>query len=150
MAPITLRNYHPCDRDLGTWSISMCLKCREWKLDNWITIIRFSLLFCPNYSLFILNFFCYNFIIHFFFIFTSGFLFRYSLSVNYGTKEVKTVIVVIFDSITKEENRTVQKRGKNLEIKQYMEFMLSAIFYYSILWLLKDYIQYTFNPLFSK
>ena len=71
---------------------------------------------------------------------------------NYGTKEVKTVIVVIFDSITKEENRTVQKRGKNLEIKQYMEFMLSAIFYYSILWLhvLKDYIQYTFNPLFSK
>ena len=69
---------------------------------------------------------------------------------NYGTKEVKTVIVVIFDSITKEENRTVQKRVKNHEIKQYMEFMLSAIFYYSILWLLKDYIQYTFNLLFSK
>ena len=68
---------------------------------------------------------------------------------NYGTKEVKTVIVVIFDSITK-ENRTVQKRGKNHEIKRYMEFMLSAIFYYSILWLLKDYIQYTFNLLFSK
>ena len=52
--------------------------------------------------------------------------------------------------MTKEENRTVQKRGKNLEIKQYMEFMLSAIFYYSILWLLKDYIQYTFNLLFGQ
>ena len=127
----------------------MCLKCREWKLDNWITIIRFSLLFCPNYSLFILNFFRYNFIIHFFF-FTSGFLFRYSLSVNYGTKEVKTVIVVIFDSITKEENHTVQKRGKNHEIKQYMEFMSSEIFYNSVLWLSKNYILYVFNLLFSK
>lgn len=69
---------------------------------------------------------------------------------NYAAKEVKTVIVVIFDSITKEENRTVQKRVKNHEIKQYMEFMLSAIFYNSILWLLNDYIQYTFNLLFSK
>ena len=44
----------------------------------------------------------------------------------------------------------MQKRGKNHEIKQYMEFMLSEIFYNSILWLLKDYIQYTFNLLFSK
>lgn len=79
----------------------------------------------------------------------SGFLLRYSLSVNYATKEVKTVIVVIFDSITKEENRTVQKRGKNHEIKQYMEFMLSAIFYNSILWLSKSYILYIFNLLFN-
>ena len=31
-----------------------------------------------------------------------------------------------------------------------MEFMLSEIFYNFILWLLKDYIQYTFNLLFSK
>ena len=31
-----------------------------------------------------------------------------------------------------------------------MEFMLSEIFYISILWLLKDYIQYTLNLLFSK
>lgn len=69
---------------------------------------------------------------------------------NYAAKEVKTVIVVIFYSITKEKNRTMQKRGKNHEIKQYMEFMLSAIFYNSILWLLNDYIQYTFNLLFSK
>ena len=44
----------------------------------------------------------------------------------------------------------MQKRGKNHEIKQYMEFMLSEIFYNFILWLLKDYIQYTFNLLFSK
>ena len=68
----------------------MCLKCRECKLDNWITIIRYSLLFCPNYSLFILNFFRDNFIIHFFFqlVFISVFLFRYFLYANYVTKEV--------------------------------------------------------------
>ena len=60
------------------------------------------------------------------------------------------MIVVIFDSITKEENRTVQKRGKNHEIKQYMEFMLSEIFYNSMLWLVKNYILYIFNLLFSK
>ena len=85
---------------IGIWGheISfMCLKCREWKLDNWITIFRYSLLFCPNYSLFILNFFRDNFITHFFLIFISViFLFRYSFYVNYVTKEVETLTLSNF------------------------------------------------------
>ena len=45
---------------------------RGWKLNNWITIIHYSLLFSPNYSLFISNF-SLIFIIHFF-VFVSIFL----------------------------------------------------------------------------
>ena len=37
---------------------------RGWKLNNWITIVSYSLLFSPNYSLFISIFFVI-FIIHF-------------------------------------------------------------------------------------
>jgi len=37
---------------------------RAWKLNNWITIILYSLLFSSNYSLFIFNF-SVIFIIHF-------------------------------------------------------------------------------------
>ena len=48
------------------------------------------------------------------------FSFSNSLSENYITTEVKTVIL-----------------SRNLEIKQYMEFILSEIVYNSILWLSK-------------
>ena len=40
------------------------LYTRGWKLNNWITIIHYSLFFPPNYSLFISNF-SVMFIIHF-------------------------------------------------------------------------------------
>ena len=55
---------------------------------------------------------------------------------NYRTKEVKTVIlsnsffswlVTLTTHNTKEENR-IAKRGRNLEIKQYMEFILGENF----------------------
>ena len=46
---------------------------RGWKLNNWITIIHYSLFFSPNYSLFISNF-SVIFIIHLFLVFVSVFL----------------------------------------------------------------------------
>ena len=67
-----------------------------------------------------------------------------------GSEGVKTVTLSNFLLYNyKEENRTVQKRGKNHEIKQYMEFMSSEIFYNSILWL-SIIFQYASNFLFSK
>ena len=48
---------------------------RGWKLNNWNTIIHYSLLFSPDYSLFILNF-SVIFVIHFL-VFMSVFLFKF-------------------------------------------------------------------------
>ena len=73
---------------------------RGWKLNNWITIIPYSLLFSSisNFSVI--------FIIHSYF-FMSVFLFKFPFC-ELQTKEIKTVIT--FDSITKEENRTAKTR----------------------------------------
>ena len=66
---------------------------------------------------------------------------------NYKTKEVKTVLLTKYIlTITKEENRTLQKRGRNLEIKQYMKLILSEFFYNSILCLSKVYISVYTQP----
>ena len=56
---------------------------RGWKLNNWIMIIRYSLLFSPNYSWFILIFPWYSLFI---FQFLYQFSFSNSLSVNYKTQ----------------------------------------------------------------
>ena len=48
------------------WITGSAADFRGWKLNNCITIIHYSLLFSPNYSLFISNF-SVIFIIHFFF-----------------------------------------------------------------------------------
>ena len=48
---------------------------RGWKLNNWNTIIHYSLIFSPDYSLFILNF-SVIFVIHFL-VFMSVFLFKF-------------------------------------------------------------------------
>ena len=56
---------------------------------------------------------------------------------NYIVKEVKTVIL--------------KKRGKNLEIKQYMEYILSGNFLQFYTLVIKSlHHQYTFNLIFSK
>ena len=52
---------------------------RGWKMNNWISIILYSLLFSLNYSLFIFNF-SVIFIIHFLF-FISVFLFKFPFCV---------------------------------------------------------------------
>ena len=89
---------------------------RGWNQNNWITIIHYSLLFSPSYSLFILNVFVI-FIIHFLNFYQ--FSFSNSLFVNYITKEVKTVIlsnsyfswlVTLTTHNTQEENRIAKTR----------------------------------------
>ena len=49
-------------------------------------------------------------------------------------------------TVRKEENRTLQKRGRNLEIKQYMKLILSDFFYNSILCLSRVYISVYTQP----
>ena len=99
---------------------------RGWKLNNWITIIHYSLLFSTNLHYSFKNFPCFS---RFIFQFLYRFSFSNSLSENYITTEVKTVIL-----------------SRNLEIKQYMEFILSEIVYNSILWLSKVCISVYIQP----
>ena len=40
----------------------------------------------------------------------------------------------------------LQKRGRNLDIKQFMEFILREIFYNSLIWLSKVYISVYIQP----
>ena len=49
-------------------------------------------------------------------------------------------------TVRKEENRTLQKRGRNLEIKQYMKLILSEFFDNFILCLSKVYISVYTQP----
>ena len=97
----------------------------------------YSLFFAFFSELFIIHFkfFCD---IHYSFIkFLYQFSFSNSLPVNYITKKVKTVtsLVTLFFygwlpslHITQRKRIVSQKRGRNLEIKQYMEFILSENF----------------------
>ena len=75
----------------------LCM-ARGWKLNNWITIIHYSLLFSPNYSLFISIFFVI-FIIHFF-SFCISFPLPNFLQCNFYTLFIKSLHLSIHSTLS--------------------------------------------------
>ena len=98
---------------------------RGWKLNNWNTIIHYSLLFFSR--LFIIHFTFFRDIRYSFFSFYVSFPFQipFLWITCHISKEVTTVILSNFWLYHK--GILLQKWGTNLESKQYTEFILSEI-----------------------
>ena len=108
-------------------------------------LIHYSLLFSPDYSLFVSNF-SLIFITHFLVLYQ--FSCSNSLSVNYITKETKKLL-----ALSQRKRIALKKRGRNFEMKQYMEYILTGNFlqFYTVSLVIKSlHHQYTFNLIFSK